>query len=75
MNSWIIFRTNYPNASIKSHKEFRIKLAEELVQPLLDLRSSPECPPYLQDSRGRRQATVERRLTGKHFAYKADKRG
>ena len=61
--------------AIKSHKKFRIKLAEEFVQPLLNLRSSPECPPCLPDTRGRRQPTAERHLTGKHFAYKADRRG
>lgn len=53
MNSWMIFCTNFPGV-IKSHWHFRLRLAEELVQPLLDLRTSPTCPEYLQIGKGRR---------------------
>jgi len=63
VNSWIIFRQNNPDTSIKSHKEFRLKLAEELVQPLLDRQANPVA------------STAEKRLVGKHFAYKNPKRG
>ena len=63
VNSWIIFRQNFPDTSIKSHREFRIKLAEELVQPLLDLQANPVT------------LVGEKRLVGKHFAYKSPKRG
>ena len=63
VNSWIIFRQNFPDTSIKSHREFRIKLAEELVQPLLDLRANPV------------NLVGEKRLVEKHFAYKSPKRG
>ena len=48
---------------------------EELVQPLLDLRASPDCPPYLQDNRTRVTVSTEKRLNDKHFAYKNRKRG
>ena len=44
------------------------------MQPLLDLRSSPECPQRLQNVRGRRPVTIENCLSGKHFAYKESKR-
>ena len=76
VNSWIIFHQNVPDSAIKSQRLFRLKLIEELVQPLLDLRASPSCPQYLQNTRGRRPAaTSEMRLSGKHFAYKNAKRG
>ena len=76
INAWILFRQNNPNSAIKSQRSFRLKLAEELVQPLLNLKANPSCPPYLQDSKGRsrKSATTEKRLTGKHFAYKSKKR-
>ena len=61
VNSWIIFRQNYPNTSIKSHREFRLKLAEELVQPLLDCRANPVA------------SVGKKHLVGKHFAYKSPK--
>ena len=68
VNSWIIFRSNFPDSSIKTQKLFRQKLVEEMVQPLLTLRSSPMCPPYLL-GKGRSPTTEEIRLTGKHFPY------
>lgn len=74
VNAWIIFHANYPDSALKSHKLFRLRLAEELVQPLLDLRSSPECPQYLRDSKGRKPVTAEKRLIGKHFTYKERRR-
>lgn len=54
LNAWIIYRSNYPNDSdINSQKAFRVKLAEELVQPLLNLRASTDCPDYLNVHRGK----------------------
>ena len=47
INSWIIFHTNNPTSEINSQKQFRLKLAEELVQSLLDLRSGPHCHHHL----------------------------
>lgn len=64
VNSWIIFRQNYPDTAIKTHREFLLKLAEQLVQPLLDLGANP-VP----------SAGSGKRLIGKHFAYKGSKRG
>jgi len=75
VNSWIIFRHNNPESDIKSHREFRLKLVDQLVQPLLDLRASPDCPKYLLDTRGRHAEGSDMRLLGKHFAYKGRKRG
>ena len=76
LNAWIIFHQNVPQSAIKSQRLFRLKLIEELVQPLLDLRASPDCPQYLQGTKGRRPgAASEKRLSGKHFAYKSAKRG
>ena len=73
VNSWIIFRTNNPGSSIDTQLKFRIELSRQLVQPLLDLRASPECPPALQ--RGRRPLSVAKRLIGKHFdPYKSSKK-
>ena len=76
VNSWIIFCRNVPQSAIKSQRLFRLKLIEKLVQPLLDLRASPNCPQYLQDTKGRRPGAVsKKRLSGKYFAYKNVKRG
>ena len=66
INSWIIIRTNFPDSSISSQKLFRLKLVEEMVQPLLDTCASSTCPTYL---RGKgRPPTQENRLIGKHFS-------
>jgi len=46
-----------------------------LVQPLLDLHASPDCPKYLLDTRGRHAEGSDMRLLGKHFAYKGRKCG
>lgn len=75
VNAWIIFHTNYLNSLIGSRKCFRLKLAEAIVQPLLDLTASPTCPEYLRSGRGRRPVSTEKRLIGKHFAYRSAKRG
>ena len=67
INAWIIFKSNFPDSSINSQKLFRLKLVEEMVQPLLTLRSSPMCPTYIH---GKGRSTVEEsRLIGKHFPY------
>ena len=44
INSWIIFHVNYPNSNLKSQREFRLELVMQLVQPLLNLKASPQCP-------------------------------
>ena len=75
VNAWIIFRTNFPDSPIDSQKKFRLNLAENLVQPLLDLMASQTCPPYLRTAKGRRPVSAAKRLIGKHFAYKHRKRG
>ena len=36
LNSWIIFRSNFEDSDIRSHREFHIALVHELVQLLLD---------------------------------------
>ena len=72
VNSWFIYKTNFPSLKIQSQKLFREKLVEELVQPLLTLRSSPTSPKYLQPSRQR--STTEIRLLGKHFSFKSKER-
>ena len=68
INSWIIYRSNYPDSSINSQKLFRLKLVEEMVQPLLTLRSSPICPTYLH-GKERLTTAEDTRLMGKHFPY------
>ena len=75
VNSWIIFHRNNPQSPIKTQRLFRLRLIEELVQPLLDLRSNPDCPPFLQDKRTNVTVSTEKRLNGRHFAYKNPKRG
>ena len=74
LNAWIIFHSNYPEDEIKSHRQFRIQLVHELVQPLLSLKASPECPINLY-AKGQRPVSAEKRLLGKHFPYKSAHRG
>ena len=74
LNSWIIFHSNFPDSPIDSHRAFRIELVHQLVQPLLSLKAEPSNP--LQHSaKGRKPVSTEKRLCGKHFAYKEKKRG
>ena len=75
VNAWVIFHHNCPESDVKSHREFQLKLAEELVQPVLDLRASTDCPKYLLSTKGRHPVGDEKRLLGKHFAYRSTKRG
>ena len=75
VNAWIIFRKNYPDSSINTQKKFRLDLAENLVQPLLDLMASPSCPAYLHTTKGRKPVSTAKCLIGKHFACKSKKRG
>ena len=35
-----------------SQREFRLELVKQLVQPLLNLKASPECPSVLQSHKG-----------------------
>jgi len=72
LNSWVIYRSNFPDSTINTHKLFRLKLIEELVQPLLTLRASPECPPHLH-TKGREPVATDSRLLGKHFSCKHSK--
>ena len=71
----IIFHFNHPNSNIKSQREFRLELVKQLVQPLLNLKASPECPSVLQSHKGRSVISPDKWLTGKRFSYKAIERG
>ena len=63
MNAWVVYHSNFPSSKLMSHRDFRLKLVEELVQPLLNLRASASCPVYLQTTKGRKPiATTESRL-------------
>lgn len=73
VNSWIIFHHNNPKSKITSHHDFRLELIAQLVQPLLDLKASCNCPAFLQSHKGR-MISGHKRLIGKHFAYKGEKR-
>ena len=54
VNSWIIFRSNNPESSIDTQLKYRIELCRQfvVVQPLLNLKASPQCPPLLCVQRG-----------------------
>lgn len=67
LNSWIIFRTNWPTSEINSHRLFRLELINKLVQPLLSKIASPDGG--ISYSKGRRPSSCDRRLLGKHFPY------
>ena len=75
INSWIIFRKHNPQSKIKSQRDFRLELIVQLVQPLLDLKASPDCPSILKSYKGRKTASPDKRLLGKHFPYKTTQRG
>ena len=75
INSWIIFRMNNPESKIKSQRDFQLELVRQLVQPLLSLKASPNCPIILQSSKGRTVVSPDKRLLGKHFPHKASQRG
>ena len=68
INSWIIFRCKFPDSEINSQRAFRLKLVEEMVQPLLSLYSLPTCPAHLH-GKGRPTVADDNRLIGKHFSY------
>ena len=59
------------NSKIKSQQDFRLALVRELVQSLLDLKASPNCPDVLKASKGRKSVSPNKLLLGKHFAYKS----
>ena len=61
LNVWIIIYTNFPDSFIDSHKSFQLHLIDELTQPLLDLMASTDCPPHLQDARGKKIVTTCRK--------------
>ena len=46
VNSWIIFHSNNPESDV-THQELRMKLVDQLVQLLLDLQASADCPKHL----------------------------
>ena len=72
LNSWIVYRSNHPESSISRQKKFRLQLVKEVVQPLLDLKSSPSCPSHLH-AVGSLPITQESCLIEKHYAYKSVK--
>lgn len=72
INSWIIFRTNNPRSPIDTQFKYRVELCRQLVQPLLNLKASSNCPASLKVQRGRRPTTVTERLNGKHFIYRSE---
>ena len=72
LNSWIIFHANFPESSITSHREFRVELVHQLVQPLLQMKASCDNP-LSYSARGRKPVSTEKRLTGKHFPCKEKK--
>lgn len=74
INSWIVFRSNNSHSKIRSQRDFRLVLVGQLVQPLLDLKASPDCPQVLLSHKGRKASSTDKRLLGKHFAYKASTR-
>jgi hypothetical protein len=65
INSWIIFCSNNPHSKIKSQREFRLELIKQLVQPLLDLKASPDCPRVLQTYKGRKKGKTRQISNGK----------
>ena len=67
--------SNDPESDVKTHREFHMKLVDQLVQLLLDLWASTDCPKHLYDSKGRPTKGNHVRLLGKHFAYKGTKSG
>ena len=75
INSWIIFKVNNLKSKIKSQRDFCLALIKELIQPLLDLKASPSCPAVLKASKGRKSVSPNKRLLGKHFAYKSAYQG
>ncbi len=75
INSWLVFRVNNPESKIQSQRDFRLELVRQLVQPLLNLKASPDCPSILQSHKGRKVVSSDKRLLGKHFPRKADQRG
>jgi len=70
LNSFIIFKTNFPENDMNSHRLFRIELVHELVQPLLNLKSNTDQLPY---SKRRKGTSADKRLVGEHFVYKSTK--
>ena len=73
LNSWIIFRSNFPD-KITLHRLFCIQLVHELVQPLLSLKASPDCPATLS-YKGRRPTNTGETTSGKTFPLQIVYRG
>ena len=65
LNASIVFRTNHPDKGIRSNREFRLALIEELVAPILFKSSNDGI-----FTGGRRPRLELDRLKGKHFIYK-----
>lgn len=70
-----IFCVNHLSSPINTQNKFRLNLAENLVQPLLDLYARPTCPAYLHATKGRRPVSASKRLIGKYFMYKSKQMG
>ena len=64
LNSCILFRANDPDSEIKTHRQFRILLVEQLTKPLLMARANPDSG--VPSSHAGEDLT---RLKGKHFVY------
>ena len=47
VNSWIIYKINFPFLTITTQKLLHERLVEELIQPLLILRADVTCPKHL----------------------------
>ena len=70
LNLSVVFRHNFPASSIKSNRQFRLCLFEEMVKPLFDARVNPTSPIILQSAPGRKPSASPKRLIGKHFPFK-----
>ena len=66
INAMVLYLNVFPEKrkERQSHKKYRLQLAHELVQPLLDLYADPSSG----RSSGRKPVTADVRLKGKHFA-------
>ena len=71
LNVAIVFCINNPDSDIKTNRQFRLALIEELVQPLLLAKASGQSASY---QGGRRLRKDLSRLKGKHFPYRDTRR-
>ena len=69
-----MYRINFPDSLIDSHQTFHIELVHQLVQPLLSVKAGPNNT-LQYSAKGHKPVSTEKKLSGKHFAYKEMKRG